>query len=238
MTDPASIPVVAHLSEARTRARIDDCWNRIGVRGDRSCPELQQHVHCRNCPVHAGASAMLLDGDVSADYRREQAAVYAVANAQATQQSQAMVVFRIGDEWLGLPAKVCSEFVEMRPIHSLPHRHKDVVLGLVSVRGELLVCVSLAKVIGIDPTPRAARADAARLHKRMIVMRHDEHSFATPADEVFGVVRFHADELRELPNTVAQATATYTRAVLPWRDHSVGYIEHDLLFYTLNRSLA
>ena len=40
-----------------TAASINDCWNRIGVRGDASCPELEQHVHCRNCPVYSAAAA-------------------------------------------------------------------------------------------------------------------------------------------------------------------------------------
>ena len=35
---------------------IDDCWNRIGVLGDGSCPRLAEHIHCRNCPVHAAAT--------------------------------------------------------------------------------------------------------------------------------------------------------------------------------------
>jgi chemotaxis-related protein WspD len=30
---------------------LDDCWNRIGVRGDGSCRELEQHIHCHNCSV-------------------------------------------------------------------------------------------------------------------------------------------------------------------------------------------
>ena len=38
-------------------AAIDDCWNRIGVRGDGSCPELKQYVHCRNCPVYSAGAA-------------------------------------------------------------------------------------------------------------------------------------------------------------------------------------
>ena len=32
---------------------IDDCWNRIGVHGNKSCPLLAEHVHCRNCAVYA-----------------------------------------------------------------------------------------------------------------------------------------------------------------------------------------
>ena len=40
---------------------IDDCWNRIGVYGDKSCERLREHVHCRNCEVHAAAAVRLLE---------------------------------------------------------------------------------------------------------------------------------------------------------------------------------
>ena len=38
---------------------FDDCWNRIGISGDRSCPELVQHVLCRNCPVFEAGAGVL-----------------------------------------------------------------------------------------------------------------------------------------------------------------------------------
>ena len=34
---------------AEDDAHIDDCWNRIGVHGDKQCPLLERLVHCRNC---------------------------------------------------------------------------------------------------------------------------------------------------------------------------------------------
>ena len=45
-----------------TEARdIDDCWNRIGIYGDKSCPVLPEHIHCRNCSVYSAAATRLLD---------------------------------------------------------------------------------------------------------------------------------------------------------------------------------
>src|SRR2546422_1979826 len=38
-----------------------------------------------------------------------------------------------------------AEVAERRVIHSLPHRRTGIVLGVVNVRGELLVCVSLGR---------------------------------------------------------------------------------------------
>ena len=42
-------------------AQVDDCWNRIGSRGDKRCERLPEYVHCRNCPVYAGAAKRILD---------------------------------------------------------------------------------------------------------------------------------------------------------------------------------
>jgi chemotaxis-related protein WspD len=41
--------------------QIDDCWKRIGTRGDHSCPALAEWTRCLNCPVYERAAARLLD---------------------------------------------------------------------------------------------------------------------------------------------------------------------------------
>ena len=48
-----------------------NCWNRIGTSGDRSCPELEQHVHCRNCPVFASAARVFFDRPAPEGYLAE-----------------------------------------------------------------------------------------------------------------------------------------------------------------------
>src|SRR4051812_32697640 len=47
------------------------CWHRIGVWGDRSCPELAKVTHCHNCPVFAAAGRRFLDGPSPPDYLDE-----------------------------------------------------------------------------------------------------------------------------------------------------------------------
>ena len=61
----------ANASGSSARATITDCWNKIGVRGDSSCRELEEHVHCRNCPVHAAAAVALLDREMPGQYNLE-----------------------------------------------------------------------------------------------------------------------------------------------------------------------
>src|SRR5439155_6141290 len=147
-------PVVAEFHPAErddgeAPTQVYDCWNTIGVAGNGSCQELLRFVHCRNCPVYSAAAMQLLDRPVTADYRREWSAHYAEQKKLATPAKTPVVLFRIASEWLLLPTQALQEVAERRAMHSLPHRRRDLVLGLVNVRGELLVCVSLGRWLGL-----------------------------------------------------------------------------------------
>ena len=63
------------------------------------------------------------------------------------------LLFRINAEWLALPTQAFQEVAEHRLVHSLPHRRQGIVLGLVNIRGELLICVSLGHLLGLERTP-------------------------------------------------------------------------------------
>lgn len=217
------------------RAGIDDCWNRIGVRGDGSCPELVQYVHCRNCPVFSAGAAVLLDADASAGYVAERTATLAQPVPVDEGGTQSIVIFRVAGEWFGLPMSVVVEVANVLPIHSLPHRRSGAVLGLASVRGELLVCVSLGRIVGAVPL---AALDERRgtAYPRLLVIRREAVRVVCPVDEVHGVHRFHPRELQAVPTTVAKATVAYSTALLPWQGHSVGTLDAELLFYTMRRS--
>lgn len=94
---------------------IDDCWNRIGVRGDGSCEKLAQHIDCRNCPVHARAAAELLDRlqvEQMADGWSEQAEPMQEQDADLS----SWLLFRIGEEWLALPTALLEEITDRKSV--------------------------------------------------------------------------------------------------------------------------
>ena len=84
-------------------ALINDCWNTIGVRGDTSCKELVQHVHCRNCPVYSKAAAHLLDREPPSDYIAHWTEQARQAKGTAEQAAISVLIFRIRAERLALP---------------------------------------------------------------------------------------------------------------------------------------
>lgn len=217
--------------------KLHDCWNRIGVWGDGSCTGLEKATHCRNCPVYSGAAADLLDRDIDPDYLSRWAEHYRAKKVDTARDTESAIIFRIGAEWLALPADVFQEVCDVRPIHSLPHRRNDHVLGITNVRGALLVCVSLHALLGIGKT--AAVNDSRRLvHERLLVVDRDGERLVFPVDEIHGIHRYHAGQLGDVPATVGKSTATYARAMLPWQDRAVGVLDDQLLFYSLNKSLA
>ncbi|MFM0508680.1 chemotaxis protein CheW [Paraburkholderia sp. RL17-373-BIF-A] len=218
---------------------FDDCWNRIGVRGDSSCERLVEYVRCLNCPVFETAAAKLLERPIpSVDLSQHdlRAPVQSQQNVQGA--SESFLVFRIGDEWLALPTPIFKRIVQTRPIHTLPHRQHRAVLGVVNVQGELLVCLSLEHLLGFE-ADAATRDDRARhdLPRLLVVSRAEEHA-VFPVDQVDGVHRIATASFCPPPATLSQAAAAHTRAVAPWRGMSVGLLDADALFDTLNRSLG
>jgi chemotaxis-related protein WspD len=232
---PASHDGVLPPSPAEPTEDIRACWSEIGVYGDQSCADLKKFVHCRNCPAYSTAGVQLLNRPLPADYRREWTAHFARQKQAAPQRNASAVLFRINTEWLALPTPAFQEVAERRRIHSLPHRRRGIVLGLANVRGELLICVSLGHLMGMErlPSPDKLRAT----HNRLLVVHWDGSRLVFPVDEVAGVHRFNLQEMKLPPATVAKASVSYTQGVFYWQDHAVGFLDSGSLFPALNRSL-
>jgi chemotaxis-related protein WspD len=227
---------------------IDDCWNRIGVRGDRSCPRLDEYIHCRQCPVHAAAAKTLLHrvaSDVDAragtvagmsgtpgiripadkspgiDISAESArrATCAPAAQSITNSGAILLIFRLHAEWLALPVAALAEVTAMRPIHSLPRR-AGIVLGVCNVRGRLIPCVSLAALL--DLAPRQAQEDG-KATPRMLVLSSHTGTIVVPVDDIAGIQPFTASSIGALPDTLAGAR--YASGVVRYRDRAVGVLD-------------
>ncbi|MFO1476222.1 MAG: chemotaxis protein CheW [Verrucomicrobiota bacterium] len=213
-----------------------DCWNRIGTAGDGSCRELKQFNQCRYCPVYAEAGLRVLDRNLPPEYRREWTAYYAEKRDPAAAGRPAVLVFRLGPEWLALPARVFQEILEHRPVHTVPHRRNGILLGLVSVRGELLPCVAMDRLLGL-PSGKPAGSPSL-FFARLLVVSWENRRLVFPADEVHGLHRFRPDELVRPPATLAQSSFAFTAGVLQWQERQVGVLDPGWLFAAINRNLA
>ncbi|MFC3127479.1 chemotaxis protein CheW [Pseudoroseomonas globiformis] len=228
---------------------IDPCWNRIGVTGDATCPNLPSHNHCRHCPTQAGAVSVMLNRPPPEDYLDEwtrhvaQGRTFAGTSGRGWDEAAeaggdlSVLIFRIGGEWLAMPTRVLEEVAEIRPVHSLPHRRSGVVAGVANIHGRLLICVSLAALLNLKAETRPQERSLVA-KRRMLVIGRDPGSFVFAADEVEGIHRFKTRMLRAAPSNVARAALSYTRWVIPWRDRTIGCLDAELLFDGLARGIA
>jgi chemotaxis-related protein WspD len=213
-----------------------DCWNQIGVTGDGSCVELARLIHCRNCPVYAAAGARMLDRAAPADYRRHWTEQVARQKERFKPGKISVVIFRVGPAWLALSTLAFQEVAEKRRIHSLPHRRHGSLLGVTNVRGELLVCISLGRLLGDE---RQSRVEKPRLaYDRLVVAEWQGSRMTFPVDEIHGVHRCHPEEIEDVPATLARASVNFTRGLLPWQGRKVGCLDVETVFSAMNRSLA
>lgn len=211
---------------------IDDCWNRIGIHGDRSCPLLVEHIHCRNCSVYSAAATRLLDRYALAQEHR----VVVHEELASDVKTRSLVVFRLGEEWLGLPTRCLVEVSPVQAIHSLPHQRSRALLGVANVRGALVACLSFVELLGLDTT--FAPASASRIMPRMLIVSAEGGPVVVPVDEVDGI---HAIEARLLDAASApaqNANARFTRGVVQWKNRSLRLLDEEHLLSAVNRSLT
>ena len=227
-----------HKLESISSIKLNDCWNKIGVWGNRECGELKKVVHCRNCIVYSSAAAQLLGAELPQDYLERWATHFASRQKVESRQMQAALIFRIGAEWLALSPTNLQEIAEGRPIRSVPRGRSKTLLGLANIRGELLVCVALDRVLGLEKVGPEKPVSKRALYRRMLVAGREGSRFVFPVEEVHGIHWFNPDELKAIPSTVAKAQATYIKGLLLWQDKSVGCLDDQLLFDMLDGSLT
>ena len=224
--------------ESMSSIKLNDCWNKIGVWGNGECSELEKVTHCRNCIVYSAAAAQLLGAELPPDYLQRWTTHFATEQKVESRQMQAALIFRIGGEWLALSPANLQEIAEGRPIHSVPRGRSDTLLGLANIRGELLVCLALDRVLGLQK-PASEKSNSKRpFYRRMVVAGREGSRFVFPVEEVYGIHRFNPNELKAVPSTVAKAQATYIKGILLWQDKSVGCLDDHLLFAMLDGSLT
>ncbi|EKT4481092.1 purine-binding chemotaxis protein CheW [Pseudomonas putida] len=211
---------------AEDDAHIDDCWNRIGVHGDKQCPLLERHVHCRNCEVYAAAATRLLD----------RYALMPDHQAAAVQQveentGRSMLLFRLGEEWLALATASLAEIAPLQAVHSLPHQRSRLLQGVANVRGALVPCLSLADLLGVQAGTAEQRS--GRSMPRMLILAATGGPVVMAVEEIDGIHR-----LDPLLLGSGQDASRFTAAVLQWRGRSVRVLDDQHLLSAVQRSLS
>ncbi|AGZ36721.1 chemotaxis protein CheW [Pseudomonas sp. SWI6] len=217
----SAMELIAHDDD-----RIDDCWNRIGVHGDKQCPLLDRHIHCRNCEIYAAAATRLLDRYALLQDDVVQAAVPVEACV-----GRSMLLFRLGEEWMALATASLAEIAPVQPVHSLPHQRSRVLQGVANVRGALVPCLSLADLLEVEAVQGDARG--VRAMPRLLILAALGGPVVMAVDEIDGIHRLDPALLDG-----EHEGAPFTAGVLQWRGRSVRVLDDHQLLSAVQRSLS
>jgi len=184
---------------------LDHCWRRIGVQGgDHSCERLLENLHCRNCPVYAAAARTLLDRESAIDDSSDW-----LSDPRRSISARTALVFRLGKQWLGLPPAMVAEVAANPPVRRLAHRTDGRIEGVVNVRGELRLCISLIELLGLGV--RGIVETGARL----VLIEDEGGLLAFRCDEVRGLLPYASDDVQPPPDTLPEPLDACVEALLP-----------------------
>ena len=216
------------------------CWNTIGVWGSETarCPELERLAHCRNCQEYIRAGQALFDRRAPEGYLQTWTDALAEEKASTSGESLSVLVFRLGQEWLAIGTGLFREVAEVQSVHKIPHCDDPVISGLVNIRGELQLCISLHALFDIEKDDPPKTVDNKSATPRLLVAEKDFSSWVFPVDEVYGIYRYVPDELEHAPATVSRASETFTRGIFNLDGRRVGCLDDALLFNALSRRVS
>jgi len=220
--------------QPHSQAPLDDCWNRIGVFGDKSCPHLERHIHCRNCEVYGAAAIALLDRYGASQVQEDEDYSQAEDNLDSS-ELRSLLIFRLGVEWLALGTACLAEVMPVSPIHVLPHHQSQGLLGVTNVRGTLVACLSLRGLLDLEES-QATRG--VRVIPRMLILESAGGPLVTPVDEVKGIQRVPLTQIASASGEERRLISRFTAGVLQWQGQSITVLDDEQVLNHMIRSLT
>jgi chemotaxis-related protein WspD len=214
------------------------CWKVIGIEGDLSCAELQNYIHCRNCPIFSHAGRSLLDREMPADYRDELTLRLAQKADHQDTDSLRLIIFRVASLWLALPAVCFEESLSPVAVSPVPMRSNRQFLGLVNTGGELQLCFTLEHHLVAEADESAPTCSGVGIFPRFLVLKLGGRKWVITADEVQGAISVPRQRLEALPPNLLKSPQKLMLALFRLNDLEVKLLDEARLLSFLQEALA
>jgi len=116
-----------------------------------------------------------------------------------------MLAFALGDEEYAIDIRRLREIIRTRPITEVP-RAPAFVLGVISVRGEVLPVIDLRQRLR---RPRAAPGRGSRV----LIVKRDGEAFGLLVDSVHDVVRLRDEDIEATPALLGASDSEYIAGI-------------------------
>lgn len=193
-----------------TKNRLNDCWNTIGVwsTAEDRCERLNEVIHCRNCDVFSRAGREVLERNAPGGYIAQWQKTIAAQEEGSKSALPGVMIFRLGDEWFAVSAQSLQEIADKRVIRRVPHNENPHIAGVVNIGGEIVVCYSMAELLGVD-----RREDAQNSYTRLMVVACFDEKYIFPVNEVMGMTRFLEEDVLPIPATLGEEKSQFIEKI-------------------------
>jgi chemotaxis signal transduction protein len=150
-----------------------------------------------------------------------------------------LLLFRIGEETFGLPARLLRRVAPVVRCIPIPHRSSGVLRGLCNIRGQLSLCTDLARLLGLPERSASDNTSAdAAAHRRMVLIGPPDAPWAFEVDAIVGVERVEQAAIRPPPITVRYALADFTTGIADVRGETVTVLDGERILKGFQGGIA
>lgn len=144
-----------------------------------------------------------------------------------------IALFGLGSESLALPASVVRRVTPFAPPVRIPHRSSGVLRGVCNVRGDLVLCADLRRLLGM-----AARAEETTDALRTMVIGPASAAWAFEVDALHGIGRIDPGALASAPLTVEHALGAFVLGLAEVEHRPVTVLDGERVLAGFKAALA
>ncbi len=207
-----------------------NCWSEIGDWGMGTCPKLDEVGRCKYCSVYVLSGRKLFDRPVTEELIAEWTEIVSKPKEKKNPNTVSVVIFRIAAEWLAIETQCFQEVTDRKFIHTVPYRSNDYFKGISNVNGELLLCFSLSRILGLMPITSEL--------KKMVVLKNESQRYIFEVDEFDCVTSMPLDLLQKPPVTISKSVDAHISSIFNFKNNRVGLLDNAKLFAAFKEVLV
>ncbi len=189
-------------------------------------------------PALGDAILRLLDRPVAPAELESGAELAARPMAPGNRRASRYLLFRVGDETAALVATALRRVTPVVRTRPIPHRVSGVLRGVCNIRGELVLCADLHRLLGLARGGAGADEGTASDPRRMVVAGPADNSWAFEVDALVGIESIDPAEIHAPPVTVEYALADFTAGVTEAGGRSVTILDAERVLAGFKAGLA
>lgn len=140
-------------------------------------------------------------------------------------ESVQTILFRMGDEYYGLPIEAIKEIIKPLPVTRFP-RSPHYVEGIIELRSKILPIINLRKLFGLEPI-------AITEESRFIDIHMERMQVGIVVDAVSEVVRIPSKQIEPAPPIICGVDGKFLRGVARLNDRLIMLLDLEATFSSI-----